>query len=190
MTTEHALTPTADHIIIHADGACLGNPGVGGWAFTKTLGGKTIPRSGRVIGMTTNNQMEMVAVLQAVRSLTRPDVPATVFTDSQYVVNGLNEWLPRWVANGWRGSDKKPVANRELWEALKAAVDGHAAGVTLRWVRGHSGDPGNEVVDAVANAEAERAAKRFGIKPNIQTAFDLERGLIIPSPSFCAGTDT
>lgn len=189
MTNTQTPAPATDHIIIHADGACLGNPGVGGWAFTKTLGEKTVRRSGRVVGETTNNQMEMVAVIQAVRSLKRPEVPATVFTDSEYVVKGLTEWLPRWVANGWRGSGKKPVANRALWEALKAAVDGHDAGMTLRWIRGHNGDPGNTTVDAVANAEAERAAKRFGIKPNIPTAFDPERGLITPSPSHCAGAD-
>lgn len=179
MTTEHTSAPAADHIIIHADGACLGNPGVGGWAFTKTLGERTYRRSGRVVGMTTNNQMEMVAVLQAIRSLKRPDTPAMVFTDSEYVVKGLTDWLPRWVANGWRGSGKKPVANQELWEALKAAVDGHAAGVTLRWVRGHAGYAGNEEVDALANAETQRAAAQVGMKLHSPTYFDPQLGLVV-----------
>jgi ribonuclease HI len=113
-----------------------------------------------------------------VRSLTRTDIPAGVFTDSEYVVKGLTEWLPRWVVNGWRGSGKKPVVNRELWEALKAAVDGHVAGVTLRWVKGHAGNPGNEEADAQANAEAARAAE--GCSGNAQTLFCAERGLVVP----------
>lgn len=180
MTIEQPAMREAEHIIIHADGACLGNPGPGGWAFAKTLGGKTIRRSGRVLGATTNNQMEMVAVLQAILSLTRRDIPATIFTDSEYVVKGLTEWMPKWIANGWCGSNKKPVKNRELWEALKAAMDAHPAGITLQWVRGHSGDPGNEAVDAMANAEAEKAATRVGISPDIETRFDSAKGLVVP----------
>lgn len=180
MTNTQTTAPATDHIIIHADGACLGNPGVGGWAFTKTLGEKTIRRSGRVLGETTNNQMEMVAILQAVRSLTRPDLPATVFTDSEYVVKGLNEWLPRWVANGWRGSNRKPVKNRELWETLEATLVSHPTGIALRWIRGHSGNPGNEAVDAMANAEAEKAARHVSAKPTISTTFDPVLGLVVP----------
>lgn len=181
MTNMQTTAPATDHIIIHADGACLGNPGVGGWAFTKTLGEKTVRRSGGVAGMTTNNQMEMIAVLQAVRSLKRPGIPAMVFTDSEYVVKGLTEWLPRWIANGWRGSGKKPVANRELWEALSEARDAHSAGITLRWVPGHAGIQDNEQVDAVANAEAEKAAARVGSRPTISTIFEPDQGLIIPN---------
>lgn len=180
MIIEQPIALEAEHIIINADGACLGNPGVGGWAFSKTLGGKTIRRSGRVLGATTNNQMEMVAVLQAIRSLTRRDIPVTLFTDSEYVVKGLTEWMPKWIANGWRGSNKKPVKNQELWEALKAAMDAHTAGITLKWVRGHSGDPGNEAVDALANAEAAKAAARVGISPDIETRFDFALGLVVP----------
>ena len=179
MTNKQTTAPATDHIVIHADGACLGNPGVGGWAFTKTLGEKTVRRSGPVVGETTNNQMEMVAVLQAVRSLKRPDVPATVFTDSEYVVKNWNERLTRWMADGWRGANNKPVANRELWVALKVAIDRHTAGVTLHWLKGHNGHRASDTVDRLARAEAARAAKRLGAAPPPRTRFCPATGLVL-----------
>lgn len=133
---------------IYADGACRGNPGPGGWAATLEYGEHLRELSGAE-AQTTNNRMELTAVIRALEALKR-GVSARVHTDSEYVVRGINEWLPNWKARGWRTADRKPVKNQDLWEQLDAAAARHD--IEWKWVKGHSGVPGNERVDALANA--------------------------------------
>jgi ribonuclease HI len=155
-------------VTIYCDGACVGNPGPGGWAALLSRGGKERVISGRALN-TTNNQMELAAAMKALASLRDPAAPAVIWTDSAYVVKGMTEWLPAWKANGWRTSQRKPVSNRPLWEEL----DGLAGlrPVTFRWLKGHAGYPENERVDALANAEAARAAVESGWKPAARFGF-------------------
>jgi len=134
-------------VTIYTDGACRGNPGPGGWGALLISGGHRRELSGSE-GHTTNNRMELMAAIQALRALKRP-VEATLFTDSKYVATGISEWLPQWKARGWRTADKKPVKNQDLWEALDAECARHK--VNWRWVKGHAGDVGNERVDQLAN---------------------------------------
>jgi ribonuclease HI len=135
------------------DGACLGNPGPGGWAAL--LRYKNVEKwiSGND-GATTNNRMELMAAIGALEALQRA-APVRVTTDSQYVKQGIELWVPRWRANGWRTADKKPVKNQDLWERLVAATAPHR--VDWQWTRGHSGHIDNERVDERARAEAEAA---------------------------------
>ena len=133
---------------IYTDGACRGNPGPGGWAATLEYNGRLRELSGAE-AQTTNNRMELVAVIRALEALSRP-VRARVHTDSQYVRQGITEWMIAWKARDWRTADRKPVKNRDLWERLDALAAGHE--IEWRWVRGHSGVPGNERVDRLANA--------------------------------------
>ncbi len=133
---------------IYTDGACRGNPGPGGWAATLEYNGRLRELSGAE-AQTTNNRMELVAVISALEALSRP-VRARVHTDSQYVRQGITEWMKAWKARDWRTADRKPVKNRDLWERLDALAAGHE--IEWRWVRGHSGVPGNERVDRLANA--------------------------------------
>jgi ribonuclease HI len=133
---------------IYTDGACRGNPGPGGWAAVLTSGGREKEISGAQI-QTTNNRMELQAVIEALQALKRP-VDVRLYTDSQYVRRGILEWLPQWKARGWKTADKKPVKNQDLWEVLEAAAARHR--VEWHWIRGHSGIPGNERCDALANA--------------------------------------
>jgi len=140
---------------IFTDGACLGNPGPGGWAAL--LRYKTVERilSGGERD-TTNNRMELmpaIAGLEALKHATRVELT----TDSQYVKQGIELWVPRWRANGWRTADRKPVKNQDLWERLAAAAEPHQ--IKWHWTRGHSGHVENEIVDVHARAAAERAAK-------------------------------
>jgi len=133
---------------ISADGACRGNPGPGGWGALLSSGGQVKELSG-ADPATTNNRMELTAVIQALAALKRP-VDATVYTDSQYVIKGITEWVGSWKARGWKTADKKPVKNQDLWEELDRQEARHR--VTWHWVKGHSGVPGNERVDQLANA--------------------------------------
>ena len=133
---------------IYTDGACRGNPGPGGWAATLEYNGRLRELSGAE-AQTTNNRMELIAVIRALEALSRP-VRACVHTDSQYVRQGITEWMKAWKARDWRTADRKPVKNRDLWEQLDALAAGHE--IEWRWVRGHSGVPGNERVDRLANA--------------------------------------
>ncbi|MBW7900158.1 MAG: ribonuclease HI [Rhodocyclaceae bacterium] len=137
-----------DEVIdIWADGGCRGNPGPGGWGVLLRTGGHEKELWGGEPA-TTNNRMELTAVIRALEALKRP-VRARVHTDSQYVQKGISEWIHGWKRNGWKTSDKKPVKNADLWQTL----DGLAARHRLEWlwVRGHAGDPGNERADALAN---------------------------------------
>ncbi|MCA0393986.1 MAG: ribonuclease HI [Proteobacteria bacterium] len=137
---------------IHTDGACLGNPGPGGWAALLRYGDKERELSGGE-PLTTNNRMELMAAIVALETLTRP-CEVVLHTDSQYVRQGITEWMPNWVRRQWKTSGGDPVKNRDLWERLHAASQRHQ--IDWRWVKGHSGDPDNERVDTLARDEAIR----------------------------------
>ena len=137
---------------IFTDGACSGNPGPGGWGAILRVGKHEREMSGGE-PETTNNRMELMAAIRALEALTAKS-QVVLHTDSRYVMDGLTKWLPRWKANGWKTSDKKPVKNDDLWRALEAAAGHHA--VQWRWVAGHSGHPENERADALARAAIPR----------------------------------
>lgn len=136
---------------IFTDGACSGNPGPGGWGALMRYGEHERELSGGE-PQTTNNRMELMAVIAALEALKRP-MTATVYTDSQYVQKGVTEWLAGWKRRGWRTKTGE-VKNRDLWERLDAAL--HPHDVTFQWVRGHAGHPENERVDALARAAADQ----------------------------------
>ena len=136
-----------DVVDIWTDGACKGNPGLGGWGALLRHGGREKAICGGEAN-TTNNRMELMAVIEALKALKRP-CQVRVHTDSQYVQKGMNEWLPGWKARGWRTADKKPVKNADLWQELEQQAAKHE--LTWLWVRGHAGDPGNERADQLAN---------------------------------------
>lgn len=131
---------------IFADGACSGNPGPGGWGAILRYKTTEKELSGYA-PMTTNNRMEMTAVVEALKALKEP-CRVRITTDSQYLKNGITRWIERWKSNGWLTADKESVKNRDLWEALDAAQRKHQ--VEWRWVRGHQGHPENERCDALA----------------------------------------
>ena len=132
---------------IYTDGACKGNPGVGGWGALLQSGGRTRELHGGET-MTTNNRMELTAVIRALEALA-PGTRARLHTDSQYVQLGIKEWIHAWKRRGWRTADKKPVKNEDLWRELDALRDQHD--IEWLWVRGHDGNPGNEKADELAN---------------------------------------
>jgi ribonuclease HI len=137
----------SDSVVVYTDGACKGNPGPGGWGALmrwkehekELFGGERD---------TTNNRMELTAVIQALSAL-KSRCRVAVYTDSAYVKNGITTWIHNWKQRGWRTADKKPVKNVELWQRLEALAAQHD--VQWHWVRGHDGDPGNERADALAN---------------------------------------
>lgn len=151
---------TDSQIVIHTDGACIGNPGPGGWAFViqRILDGvviKEVIQSGDGPDRTTNNQMEMEAVIAALLQVRKGETAAiTIRTDSQLVVKGMNDWIAGWQAKGWKGANKKPIANRDLWEQILVLAE--SKNITWQWVKGHAGDPLNEKVDGLAEAAARR----------------------------------
>jgi ribonuclease HI len=136
---------------IWTDGACRGNPGPGGWAALLRMGGKEKEIGGGE-PLTTNNRMELLAAIRALEALKRP-CRVQLHTDSVYVKDGITRWIHKWRINGWRTSDKKPVKNAELWQELVKACEPHR--VEWLWVKGHSGHPENDRVDALACAEAD-----------------------------------
>ena len=141
---------TEDHIEIFTDGACKGNPGPGGWGAILRSG----PHEKELWGGekdTTNNRMELTAVIEALASLKR-SCEVTIHTDSEYVRKGITEWIHGWKQRGWKTADRKPVKNAELWQRLDALRALHT--VHWRWVKGHSGNAGNERADALANRGA------------------------------------
>lgn len=141
---------------IACDGSCLGNPGPGGWAavIISSPGEEQVLSGGEA--ETTNNRMELTAAIRAVEAVPA-GARATVFCDSQYVVKGITEWLPRWIRRGWQTTSRRPVKNADLWRRLADARARRPA-VRFEWVRGHSGHPGNERAHEVASAEAVRRA--------------------------------
>ncbi|MEP3278977.1 MAG: ribonuclease HI [Stappiaceae bacterium] len=133
-------------VTIYTDGACSGNPGPGGWGALMQYGTADKHLKGGA-AETTNNRMELTATIEALNALKRP-CTVDLYTDSQYVKNGITQWIHAWKKNGWRTAAKKPVKNAELWQALDEALKRHK--VTWRWVKGHAGDPGNEAADQLA----------------------------------------
>jgi ribonuclease HI len=144
-------TQGAKEVGIHTDGACLGNPGPGGWAALLRYRGRERELAGGE-AQTTNNRMELMAAIMALEALSEP-CTIVLHTDSQYVRQGITEWLPGWIRRNWRTSGGSDVKNRDLWERLQAACARHR--IDWRWVKGHSGDPDNERVDQLAREQAE-----------------------------------
>jgi ribonuclease HI len=140
--------------VIYTDGACRGNPGPGGWGALMRFGTQEKTLWGGE-ALTTNNRMELTGAIRALQALREP-CRVTLYTDSTYVCQGIREWLPRWRARGWKTADRKPVKNQDLWQALEAAAAAHQ--VDWRWVRGHDGNPGNEVADRLANQGIDELA--------------------------------
>ncbi len=144
------------HVLLFTDGACSGNPGPGGWAFIlrHPASSKEIERSGGDKD-TTNNRMELTAVIEGLRAIKRPS-RVEVYSDSQYVLNGLREWMTDWKKRGWRTAAKKPVKNKELWMALDDLMQVHE--LSFHWVKGHNEHAENERCDALAVAQRDRYA--------------------------------
>ncbi|MDE2153003.1 MAG: ribonuclease HI [Betaproteobacteria bacterium] len=131
----------------YTDGACRGNPGPGGWGVVLRASGEQKEMFGGEPA-TTNNRMEMLAAITALETLKQP-CEVRLYTDSQYVLKGMTEWLAGWKARGWKTADRKPVKNVDLWQRLEQAAAAHR--VQWIWVRGHDGNPGNELADELAN---------------------------------------
>ena len=144
----------ADRVEIFTDGACLGNPGPGGWGVLLRWRGEEKELYGGE-PETTNNRMELMAAIKGIEALNR-DTSATLTTDSKYVMQGITEWISGWKKNGWRTAAKKPVKNKDLWQRLDKALDGHD--VEWHWVKGHAGHAENERADELAGLGAEEAA--------------------------------
>jgi ribonuclease HI len=144
-------------IDIYTDGACKGNPGPGGWGVLLKSGGTEKELFGGELN-TTNNRMEMMAVIQALEALKRP-CKVNLFLDSKYVLQGITEWIVGWKARGWKTAAKEPVKNVELWQRLDALVASGGHEINWRWVKGHAGDPGNERADGLANKGVEMVLK-------------------------------
>jgi ribonuclease HI len=136
----------SERVEIFTDGACSGNPGPGGWGAILRYKGVEKELCGGE-NPTTNNRMEMMAAIMALETLSR-SCPVTLYTDSQYVMKGMTEWLKGWKARGWKTADKKPVKNDDLWQRLDAACARHQ--ITWQWVKGHAGHPENERADQLA----------------------------------------
>lgn len=143
-------------VTIYSDGACRGNPGPGGWGAVLMYGEHERELHGGE-ALTTNNRMELLAAISALNSL-REACVVTLFTDSEYVRRGMTEWLPGWKARGWKTASRQPVKNADLWRDLEAACGRHS--VDWRWVKGHSGDPGNERADELANKGVDEVTGR------------------------------
>jgi ribonuclease HI len=138
-----------NHVVIYTDGACKGNPGPGGWGVFLKSGGHEKELWGGE-RETTNNRMELTAVIEALAALTRP-CQVSLYLDSEYVRKGITEWIHGWKAKGWKTAAKQPVKNADLWQKLDALVHGGQHKIEWHWVKGHAGDPGNERADALAN---------------------------------------
>ncbi len=145
-------------VTIYTDGACKGNPGPGGWGALLLSGDTEKEVFGGELA-TTNNRMELTAVIEALIALKRP-CKVTLFLDSEYVRKGITEWIHGWKARGWKTAAKQPVKNVELWQKLDAVVSQSGHKIVWKWVKGHAGDPGNERADALANRGVEVALGR------------------------------
>ena len=144
------MTAAMKAIEAHTDGACLGNPGPGGWGALLRYGAKERELAGGEPD-TTNNRMELMAAIAALEALTEP-CQVALHTDSRYVQQGISEWLPNWLRRGWKTAGGDPVKNQDLWQRLHAATQPHR--IDWRWVKGHAGDPDNERVDGLARDAA------------------------------------
>ncbi|MBC7222945.1 MAG: ribonuclease HI [Anaerolineae bacterium] len=154
--SSHPLPAT--EVVITTDGACKGNPGPGGWCAVLRYGAhQKVLRGG--CAHTTNNQMEMTAAIEALRALRRPS-RVRIRTDSRYLENGITRWIAHWKRNGWKTWHRKPVKNQKLWRELDHLIGQHE--VQWEWVRGHAGDPDNELANRIAQEEAEKQARRRG----------------------------
>lgn len=140
------------NVIIYTDGACSGNPGAGGWAAVLIFGDSEKKVSGFEAN-TTNNRMEMTGVIEGLKLLKEPCI-VELFSDSKYVCNGIDSWLDKWKNNRWLGSDKKPVKNQDLWVEIDKLKAIHK--ISTHWVRGHSGNKYNEIVDEMARYEIKK----------------------------------
>lgn len=138
----------SEYIEIYTDGACKGNPGKGGWGAVLRYRQAVLELFGGELE-TTNNRMELTAVIKALEALKRPGQAIRIFSDSRYVLGGIEEWLPGWKARGWKTANRKPVLNQDLWQQLDALSQLHH--IEWHWVKGHSGVAGNERADELAN---------------------------------------
>ncbi|MDA0712583.1 MAG: ribonuclease HI [bacterium] len=146
---------------IYTDGACKKNPGAGGYAALLTTKQDNKTHEKIIKGqeaLTTNNRMELMAVIKALESLKRP-CSIDLYSDSQYVVKGITEWIINWEKNNWKNAARKPVENKDLWQRLKEATIKHS--IKWHWVKAHAGHKENEIVDAIASGEAEKAAAKI-----------------------------
>ena len=150
------MTKNSNLVQIFTDGACKGNPGPGGWGAIMKYGDHVKELNG-YSAETTNNIMELTAVIEALKSLTRP-CNIILTTDSNYVKNGITEWIHNWKKKGWKTANKKPVKNKECWLQLDAEVQRHQ--IKWKWVKGHSGHPENERADELANEAVEDNGNR------------------------------
>jgi ribonuclease HI len=137
-----------ENIQIYTDGGCRGNPGVGGWGVLLQYNGKQKTLKGNS-KLTTNNQMELTAIIKALQSLKKNTVAIDLWTDSKYAIDGINNWIQNWKKNNWKTAAKKDVKNKELWQELDALHEKFT--INWHWVKGHSGNAGNEIVDSLAN---------------------------------------
>ncbi len=144
------MNSSADKILIYTDGACLGNPGAGGWGAVLIYGEHQKEISG-CEAQTTNNRMELMAIIQALRALKRSS-KVVIFTDSKYALDGITKWIKSWKQNGWRTANRKLVKNSDLWQELDLEVAKHQ--IEWQWVKGHAGDFFNELADKLANKQA------------------------------------
>lgn len=154
-----SASPSSRHAVIHTDGSCAGNPGPGGWAATIRISGEGGALADLIVlsggaQATTNNRMEVVAAIEALKAF--PWGTATVFSDSQYLVKGITEWVRPWKSRGWKNGKGGKVKNRDLWMELEALAAGRE--IVWTWIKGHAGHRENEEVDGLANAEAQKQA--------------------------------
>ena len=147
---------TKNSVTIYTDGACRGNPGPGGWGVSLRYNG-SIKNLYGAEAETTNNRMELMAAIVGLESLTRP-CNVIVYTDSKYVLEGITSWMVNWKSRGWKTATKKPVKNVELWQRLDAATDSHD--ISWQWIKGHTGDEGNEMADALANQAIDEMQRK------------------------------
>ncbi len=143
-------------VVIHTDGACRGNPGPGGWGAVLEWSDKEKHLKGAELE-TTNNRMELLAAIEALDALKQP-CEVDLYTDSQYLRKGITEWIGNWKRNGWKTAAKKAVKNDDLWKRIEVAAERHA--VNWHWVKGHDGNPGNELADRLANEAIDQLLNR------------------------------